>query len=134
LRVAIVDDEPIVGRRLGPALEKRDIEVEVFTQPDRALERHEAEPFDIVVCDVKMKGLDGIAVLERIRARGTDTKVILVTGYPSDDLVRLALAKGAFDLIAKPFKISHLLTIITRAAMALGGRRSDNDPTACGTE
>ena len=120
LRVMIIDDEPIVGRRLAPALEKRGIEVEAFTEPQRALDRLDVAAFDIVVSDVKMKGLDGIALLERIRARGVSTKIILITGFPSDELVREALAKGAFDLIAKPFKISYLLTVITRAAMTLG--------------
>ena len=120
LKVMIIDDEPIVGRRLTPALEKRGIEVEAFTEPERAIDRLEATPFDIVVSDVKMKGLDGISLLERIRARGFGTKVILITGFPSNELVREALAKGAFDLIAKPFKISYLLSVITRAAMTLG--------------
>ena len=120
LRVMVLDDEPIVGRRLRPALEKRGIEVEVFTDPLQARARLETTEFDIVVSDVKMRGLDGLSLLQGIRARGARTKVILITGFPSDELVREALSGGAFDLIAKPFKIADLLTAIARAAEALG--------------
>ena len=120
LRVMVLDDEPIVGRRLRPALEKRGIEVEVFTDPLQARARLETTEFDIVVSDVKMSGLDGLSLLQGIRARGARTKVILITGFPSDELVREALSGGAFDLIAKPFKIADLLSAIARAAEALG--------------
>jgi DNA-binding NtrC family response regulator len=120
LRVMVLDDEPIVGRRLRPALEKRGIEAEVFTDPLQARARLETTAFDIVVSDVKMRGLDGLSLLQEIRARGARTKVILITGFPSDELVREALSRGAFDLIAKPFKISSLLGVIARAAQALG--------------
>ena len=120
LRVMVLDDEPIVGRRLRPALEKRGIEVEVFTDPLQARARLETTEFDIVVSDVKMSGLDGLSLLQGIRARGARTKVILITGFPSDELVREALSRGAFDLIAKPFKIADLLSAIARAAEALG--------------
>ena len=120
LRVMVLDDEPIVGRRLRPALEKRGIEVEVFTDPLQARARLETTEFDIVVSDVKMSGLDGLSLLQGIRARGARTKVILITGFPSDELVREALSRGAFDLIAKPFKIANLLSVIARAAEALG--------------
>jgi DNA-binding NtrC family response regulator len=120
LTVIVVDDEPIVGRRLKPALEKRGIEVETFTDPIQALARLGERPVDVVVSDVKMTGLDGIALVQRVRESGAPTKVILITGFPSVDLEREALAKGAFDLIAKPFKSAELLAVITRAAIALG--------------
>jgi DNA-binding NtrC family response regulator len=120
LRALVLDDEPIVGRRLKPALEKRGIVAEVFTDPIQARARLEAQEFDVVVSDVKMKGMDGLALLDAIRARGTRTKVILITGFPSDELVREALSRGAFELIAKPFKIASLLAVVARAARALG--------------
>ena len=120
LRVMIVDDEPIVGRRLKPALEKRGLEVEAYTDPLQALARLDAGDLDVVVSDVKMHGLDGISLLQRLRERGARTKVVLITGFPSDELEREALSKGAFDLIAKPFKSTHLIEVIARAAAALG--------------
>lgn len=120
LTAMILDDEPIVGRRLKPALEKLGIEVEVFEDSLAACDRLDGKAFDIIVSDVKMKGMDGMQLLERVRASGARTKVILITGYPSEELMREALAKGAFELLAKPFKTANLRAVIDRAARALG--------------
>jgi DNA-binding NtrC family response regulator len=119
LRALIVDDEPIVGRRLKPVLEKLGLEVEVFEDPVLALARFSEAGFDIVVSDVKMKGMDGVALLERVRARSPRCKVVLITGYPSPQVAAEAMAKGAFEYIAKPFRTDHLRRVVERAAASL---------------
>ena len=119
LAILVLDDEPIVGRRLKPALEKEGHTVEVFVDGRSALERLRQCCFDIVVTDVRMDDVDGIQVLEAVQASSSRTKVILITGYATVELAREALAKGAFDFIAKPFKPAELRTIIERAARAL---------------
>jgi DNA-binding NtrC family response regulator len=120
LQILILDDEPIVGKRLGPALAKMGAEVEVFEDPRRALGRIQEKTFDIVVTDIRMEDIDGIEILERVRARSDHTKVIMITGYATVEVAREALGKGAFDFIAKPFKPNDLREIIVRAADALG--------------
>lgn len=120
LSVLVLDDEPIVGKRLKPALEKAGLEVECFEEPAGALARIAERHFDIVVTDVRMEGLDGIEVLERVMARGETTKVILITGYATVEVAREALVKGAFDFIAKPFKPGDLMAVVNKAALALG--------------
>jgi DNA-binding NtrC family response regulator len=119
LRALIVDDEPIVGRRLKPVLEKLGFEVEVFEDSALALARFSEAPFDIVVTDVKMKGMDGVALLEGVRARSPRCKVILITGYPSPAVAAEAMAKGAFECLAKPFKTEHLRRVVERATASL---------------
>jgi DNA-binding NtrC family response regulator len=119
LNVLLVDDEPIVGKRLKPALEKNDYEVEVCLDGRQALDRLREKAFDIVVTDVRMEGVDGIQVLEHVLAHCRNTKVIIITGYATVEVAREALAKGAFDLIAKPFKPNDLRAVIARAAEAL---------------
>jgi DNA-binding NtrC family response regulator len=119
LRAMIVDDEPIVGRRLKPVLEKLGFEVEVFEDSTLALARFSEARFEIVVSDVKMKGMDGLALLERVRARSPRCKVILITGYPSPEVAAEALAKGAFECLAKPFKTDHLRRVVERATATL---------------
>jgi DNA-binding NtrC family response regulator len=119
LRVMVVDDEPIVGRRLRPVLEKLGLEVEVFEDPGLALARFAQGGFDIVVSDVRMRGLDGIALLEQVRARSPRSKVILITGHPSPEVAAEAMAKGAFEYIAKPFKTDDLRRVVERAAVSL---------------
>jgi len=120
LKVMILDDEPIVGKRLKPALEKSGFEVEVFLNPKEALARLDEKEFDIVVTDLKMEEVDGIQVLENILSRCGNTRVILITGYATVEVAREALVKGAFDFIAKPFKPRDLRAVINKAALSLG--------------
>jgi DNA-binding NtrC family response regulator len=120
MQILILDDEPIVGKRLGPALTKMGGEVEVFEDPRQVLRRIQEKIFDIVVTDIRMEGVDGIEILEKVKARSEHTKVIMITGYATVEVAREALGKGAFDFIAKPFKPNDLREIIFRAAEALG--------------
>jgi len=120
LQVLVLDDEPIVGKRLQPALAKVGCDVEVFEAPRPALERIEAKRFDIVVTDIRMEEIDGIEVLEKVLARWPETRVIMITGYATVEVAREAMAKGAFDFIAKPFKPQELRDVIAKAAEALG--------------
>ena len=122
LRVMIVDDEPIVGKRLTPALEKHGFEVEAFLDPSKALARLQEQDFDIVVTDFRMEELDGIQVLTHIMESCPNTRVILITGYATVEVAREALVKGAFDFIAKPFKPKELRAVINKAALSLGHR------------
>jgi len=122
LQIMIVDDEPIVGKRLKPALTKFGIDVEVFEDSETAFKRLEEKNFDIVVTDVRMDKFDGIQILERVLERSDHTKVIIITGYATIEVAREALAKGAFDFIAKPFKPNDLRAVINKAALSLGHR------------
>jgi DNA-binding NtrC family response regulator len=116
----ILDDEPIVGKRLKPTLMKSGFEVEVFLDPTEALARLSEKEFDIVVTDLRMEGVDGIHVLEHIMKECKRTRVILITGYATVEVAREALVKGAFDFIAKPFKPKELTAVVNKAALSLG--------------
>lgn len=120
LKILILDDEPIVGKRLGPALDDMGCQTETFTDPKSALERLRDQVFDIVVTDIRMDDIDGIAVLEEVMQRSPKTRVIMITGYATMEVAREALAKGAFDFLAKPFKPDQLREMIGRAALELG--------------
>ncbi|ABW68198.1 response regulator [Desulfosudis oleivorans] len=119
LRIMVIDDENIVGKRLKPALEKTGDVVETFEDGETALARFEKQPFDIVVTDIRMEKIDGLEILEQILAMSRQTKVILITGYATVEIAREALSKGAFDFIAKPFKPADLRAIIERASREL---------------
>ena len=120
LEVMVVDDEPIVGKRLKPALTKYGYDVEVFDNPVKAIDRFDEKDFDVVVTDLRMENLNGIQVLEHVTAKSAKTKVIFITGYATVENAREALVKGAFDFIAKPFKPNDLRMAITKAALSLG--------------
>ena len=119
LSILVLDDEPIVGKRLRPALAKSGYEVDVVESGAAALARLAARTYDIVVTDVRMEGVDGLEVLRQVRARSPRTAVILITGYATVELARAALTMGAFDFIAKPFKLDDLRAVIARAAAQL---------------
>ena len=119
LQILVLDDEPIVGKRLKTALEKNSHVVEVFEDSRLALRRLDERDFDIIVTDVRMEEVDGIQVLEQVLERSVRTKVIVITGYATVEVAREALAKGAFDFIAKPFKPDDLRQVIKKAAEAL---------------
>lgn len=116
LSILVLDDEPIVGKRLRAALEKSGYAVEVFEDSRAALRRLDEKEFDIIVTDVRMEEVDGIQVLEHVLERSARTRVIVITGYATVEVAREALAKGAFDFIAKPFKPDDLRQVIRKAA------------------
>ena len=120
LRVMILDDEPIVGRRLRQALSKHGFELEIFEDPAKAVSRLGETRFDIVVTDMRMEEMDGIDILEHVNANCPNTRVILITGYATVEVAREALVKGAFDFIAKPFKPDDLRSVLNKAALSLG--------------
>ena len=125
LKLLLLDDEPIVGKRLKPALTKVGCEVEVFENPRQALKRIEEKEFDIVVTDIRMAEVDGIEVLEQVKKKSSRTKVIMITGYAMMETAREAMEKGAFDFIAKPFEPDELRAVIARAAETLGFHIND---------
>jgi DNA-binding NtrC family response regulator len=120
LTVLLLDDEPIVGKRLGPALAKIGCDVEAFEDPKKALERIDQKNFDVVVTDIRMGEIDGMQVLDHVRMKSPRTRVIMITGYAMMELAREAMEKGAFDFISKPFKANDLREVIAKAARALG--------------
>jgi DNA-binding NtrC family response regulator len=120
IRILVLDDEPIVGRRLKPALEKHGYVVETFEDGQAALDRLAAQEFDIVVTDVRMEGVSGIRVLEHVLQEVPRTKVIVISGYATVEVAQEALVKGAFDFLAKPFKPEDLRRVIAKAVASLG--------------
>ncbi|TKB28533.1 response regulator [Desulfopila sp. IMCC35006] len=114
LRILILDDEPIVCRRLKPAFEKRGYEVETFNDSASALARLREAAFDIVITDLKMEGADGIEILTQAKKASADTRVIIITGFATLETARESYSKGAFDFVAKPFKLRDILECVKK--------------------
>jgi DNA-binding NtrC family response regulator len=113
--ILILDDEPIVSKRLRPALEKKGYRVEAFTTSREALERIEENEFDIVVTDLKMEGVDGMQFLTLVKEKYPDTEVIVITGFATMATAKESFNKGVFDFLAKPFKLGEIAEVIARA-------------------
>jgi DNA-binding NtrC family response regulator len=115
----VVDDEPIVGKRLKRLLEKDGYDVEVFTRGSIAVKELEKKPFDIIITDLKMGRVDGIGIMEAARQRNPDTKVIIITGLSKAEIANEAVKKGAFGFIMKPFRIEDVRQIVKNAETEL---------------
>ncbi len=122
-RLMIIDDEPIVGKRLRQIFEKAGYDVEVFTSGLPALQELERRAYDIIVTDLKMEGVDGMKILETAREKNPDIKVIIITGFAKMETATEAFKKGVFDFIAKPFKVDELKQVILRAEEELHGSK-----------
>ena len=114
-RVLVLDDEEIVLKRLGPALEKAGFAVELFSRSSDAFNRVQEATFDIVITDLKMEGLDGMQFLGVVKDRSPETEVIVITGFATMDTAKESFQKGVFDFLAKPFKLGEILETVKKA-------------------
>ena len=114
--VMVLDDEPIVGDRLKPALEKEGFQVEVFTDSSAAIERLKQKSFSVLVTDVKMRGPSGMDVLRFVKESAPATQVIVITGYATIETSHEAEALGAVQFVAKPFKIKDIVKLVTKSS------------------
>ena len=121
LRILVLDDEPIVCKRLQPALEKLGFEVDTFTRSVEAMHQVQQSDYDIVITDLKMKEIDGMRFLEEVKKQRPQTEVIVITGFATMETAKQSFQKGVFDFIAKPFKLSEIQDVVTRAAAKIRG-------------
>lgn len=124
-RILVVDDEPSICDVLTISLRQEGYQVAAETDPRRALERIEREPFDVVLQDLKMPGMDGIELLRQIRRIRPETSVIIMTAYSTWDRAVEAMRLGAYHYIKKPFDTQ--LDIKESIARALQSRRRGFD-------
>lgn len=114
-RILVLDDEQIVLKRLGPALEKAGYAVEVFSRSSEASNRIQQTTFDIVITDLKMEGLDGMQFLSQVKECSPETEVIVITGFATMNTAKESFQKGVFDFLAKPFKLGEILETVKKA-------------------
>jgi DNA-binding NtrC family response regulator len=113
--ILILDDEPIVSKRLKPSLEKQGYEVETYTNSTEALKRTRERAFDIVITDLKMEGLDGMQFLTEVKKKSPATEFIIITGFATMEATKESFQKGVFDFLAKPFKLGEITEVVSRA-------------------
>lgn len=113
--IMIIDDEKIVGDMAKMSLEHEGYHVETFLNGEAALARLRESGFDVVVTDLKMKGIDGMEVLKTVKALYPRTKVIMITAFANLDTAIEALRGDVHDFFPKPVKIKELKASIERA-------------------
>ena len=114
-RVAVIDDEAIACREIGRGLTKDHYTIETFGDGNSALKKMLADPFDLILCDLKLPGMSGLEVLREVKTRYPMTEVIVFTGYGSVNTAVEAIQAGAFHFMTKPVKIDELRSLAARA-------------------
>lgn len=113
--ILLIDDEESMCRLLTIVLVDRGYTLGAYTHPQEALAAFSAEHYDLVLTDFEMPTMNGMEVLERVKQVNPKTPVILITGYPLEQIANQALDQGAYDILSKPFDIKKLFSIIQDA-------------------
>lgn len=114
-RILVADDDAVIREGLRRVLSAEGYEVETVSNGRAALERLEEKNFRLLVTDLKMPGLNGLEVLEAIRARQPELPVVLITGYAAIDNAVQAMKNGATDYLAKPFANEEIVSKVKNA-------------------
>lgn len=107
-KIMVIDDEDIVCKMTKAIFEEDGFIVETFTNSEPALARLREQTFDVVITDLKMKGIDGMEVLKIVKTETPETKVIMITAFASLDAAIEALRGKVDDFFPKPVKIKDL--------------------------
>jgi len=114
-RVLLVDDEEDMRRSTAQALGLFGLDVDTFSSAEDVLELIGYSFSGVVISDIRMPGMDGMTLLQRIREVDAEIPVILVTGHGDVQLAVKAMREGVYDFLEKPFTAQHLAAIARRA-------------------
>ena len=115
IHVLLTDDEQLYVEYLAKVLRRRGMKVDTAPDGSRALSLLSSQEYDVIVLDLRMPGMDGLATLDAIRRRDAFTPVILLTGQIDLDRVTLALKAGAAEVLLKPCPAETLVSAIENA-------------------
>ena len=113
--ILIVDDEPGVRSALGGVLRDEGYQVDAVESGEACLELLGRQPFDVVVLDVWLPGMDGLATLTRMRERQVDAQVVIISGHGNVESAVRAIKMGAFDFVEKPLSLEKTVLVIRNA-------------------
>ncbi len=116
MKILVVDDDEVTRKLLREVLVKEGYEVALSPSGEEAIREIRREPFSLIVSDIRMVELGGMAVLREAKKLRRPPVVILMTGFGSMEGAIEAIKEGAFDYVSKPFKISDLKAVVSRAA------------------
>jgi DNA-binding NtrC family response regulator len=108
--IMVLDDVSDAGQLIKRILERKGHQVTSFTEEDEALEHARAGGVDLAILDIKLKRMTGVEVLEELRKVAPNTKVIMLTGYPTLETARESLNLGASEYCVKPIDKDELET------------------------
>lgn len=124
-RLLVIEDEPTLGRLLSYNLTQEGYEVMTEDHGTSGYDRALGEHFDLIILDVMLPGMNGIDILDKLRAQGIATPVIMLTAKNTEEDVVRGLKSGADDYITKPFGVSELLARVSAVLRRISGSASE---------
>lgn len=115
MKILIIDDERAIRNSLGEILTDEGYDVDVAEDGARGLAMVDKEKYSIIFCDIKMPGMDGIEVLDKLTEMGVDAAVVMISGHGDISTAVECIKKGAFDYIPKPLDLNRILITIKNA-------------------
>jgi CheY-like chemotaxis protein len=115
LQVLVIDDDAVVGRSFDRVLSEKGYEVSTALSGEEALDTIENTKFDVVFTDIKMPGMDGLEVAERIKARCPWTPVVVITGYGTEENEARASVLGVSGFVHKPLTPEIIESVTLKA-------------------
>jgi CheY-like chemotaxis protein len=115
LQVLVIDDDAVVGRSFDRVLSEKGYEVSTALSGEEALDTIENKEFDVVFTDIKMPGMDGLEVAERIKARCPWTPVVVITGYGTEENEARASVLGVSGFVHKPLTPEIIESVTLKA-------------------
>jgi DNA-binding NtrC family response regulator len=127
VKILVVEDEAMMRNLLLKILESEGYKVVLASSAQEALEKLDQDKFDLMLSDVKMPGMNGFELLEKVKSRWADMAVIVMTGYGDAYTIKEALVKGADEYLSKPFKSHEVSLIVERAYWRLLSARNSTE-------
>ena len=113
-KIIIIDDDMFILRSIEKQLHSEDLDIELVNDPLDGLERLKKEKYALAICDIRMRPLTGLEVLNRIKSNYPNLPVIIMTGFVDDGIMEKAKEIGYDDYLIKPFRKSILTESIHR--------------------
>jgi DNA-binding NtrC family response regulator len=126
--VLVVDDDAAIGKVLVALLEQRGLDATHVASAEEALRALDARPYDVLLSDVRMPGMSGLELLDRVRATHAEMPVVLITAHGSVALAVDAMKRGAADFVQKPFDKDEIGFVIEKALLSSRPARSAVPP------
>jgi len=114
-RMLIIDDEEVVLESCRKIFTAEGFDVVTTASPQEGLRLASDSSFDVILCDWKMPGFDGMDVVEEVDRRSPDSAVVMISGYPSVGRATEAMKRGAMDYISKPFTPDEIIDVVNKA-------------------
>jgi two-component system response regulator AtoC len=115
INILIADDEIFIREGLQEALQRNDYRIDVVEDGHRAREKLRQDRYHLAILDLRMPGPSGLELLEELKARDSETQIIILTAHGNVSTAVEAVKKGAYDFLTKPVELAHLRLVVDRA-------------------